>query len=73
MLRVPRPANQTALGSCLRAKVACFCWYDRYRQARILTLMCTKLPDGGHYMITAAMREFGTPHCPKYEIPNLSI
>ena len=44
------------------------------RQARNLTLMCTELPDGGHYIwLLAAMREFITHHSPKCKIPNLSI
>ena len=40
-------------------------------------LMCTKLSDGGHYMITGrheGVHWFVTPdHCPKCEFPNLSI
>ena len=40
--------------------------------------MCSELPLGLHYIIMitnllAAMREFGTHHCPKCEIPNLFI
>ena len=54
MSRVSQPAHQTALGSCLRAQLACFRWYDRYDKLGICVLksLCSDLPDGSHYMIT---------------------
>ena len=68
MSRVLGPANQTALDSCLRAKLTCFRWYDRSDR-----LISSESHGKVIVFIVAAMTKFGTPHCPKWEIPNLSI
>ena len=78
MSRVTRPTNQKAIDSWLTAKLVRFRWYDRSDRYISSESHADVIVFPAPWMaatiwLLAAMTKFGTPQCPKWEIPNLSI